>query len=621
MLTCPFCQFQNPDERGGCDQCGQPLQRWYSLSWPGHEILPEPQQRHLAPHLDAEKRYQRLGQPLYRQTAAGEAVITQVVLDCNPEQVSPLRDLQDLWMDQPGLDPATVPALAELPDQALPYLALQADYFPAVPELHDVVRTDDQTILVLEDRSTWPRLDALWASKTADPLQQTQWLFEITLLWQALAPWQGQITLLNPDCLILSPNHLLCLNHIDISATTPNLPALGQTWQRMLLTEALPPALAIQQLIHALANGHLTPLERLQEALAELAGQYRSGPISASVPLESPATEGQETEYQETEGQEADPSPSDEDLLRLAMAHRDDDEGDEGADEGGGMDLPTMVLPMKLLSLEEAGQSHVGQQRNHNEDWFFCQTQWLKHNGPQGPHLQAAGIYILCDGMGGHASGEVASQLAVKTLQDYFGPLSREDALDEATIAAGVAQANQAIFDANQVKATSGLGRMGTTLVMALVQDLRVALVHVGDSRIYSYGKRQGLQQLTIDHEVGQREINRGVEPAIAYARPDAYQLTQALGPRDQDYLRPGISYLEIAEDTLLILCSDGLSDNDLLERHEASHIAPLLSSRANLDQGVADLIQLANEKNGHDNITLILVRFKLRPDLNQLVM
>ena len=227
-------------------------------------------------------------------------------------------------------------------------------------------------------------------------------------------------------------------------------------------------------------------------------------------------------------------------------------------------------------------------------------------------------LWVAVDGMGGHAAGEVASQMAVQTLRDYFDSVDREETLQEATLLAGVAQTNQAIFEANQVKASAGLGRMGTTLVMAVVQDLRVAIVHVGDSRVYSYDKRHGLQQLTVDHEVGQREIHRGVEPAIAYARPDAYQLTQALGPRDQEVLRPGLSYHDITEDTLLLLCSDGLSDNDLLEQHEASHIAPLLSSRANLDQGAADLIQLANEKNGHDNITLILVRLKLRPDLNQ---
>lgn len=612
MLTCPSCQFQNPSDLGECDQCGQPLQRWYSLWWPGSAAVEQSEEPEVAPYLDEAQRYQRLGHPQQQWTAAGDAVIAQVVLDRHPDGGNPLQDCQDLWLEQPGLDPTTT-ELADLPAQAWPYMALHADYFPAVPEIHDVVRTDDQVILVLEDRSTWPRLETLWPTKTADPLQQTQWLFEITLLWQALAPWNGQITLLNPDRLVLSPNHLLCLSHIDTSATTPNLPSLGQVWQRMLLAESLAPAMAIQQLIQALVEGHLTPLERLQEALADLAGQYRSNPVIAQLST-TPATDKAA-------------AISDEELLML-IAGRDEASDDEASagqdntensdDEDSEPDLPTMVLPMKLFSVEETGQSHPGQQRKHNEDCFFCQTQILRQNAPHGPRLQATGLYILCDGMGGHAAGEVASQMAVQTLRDYFDSVDREETLQEATLLAGVAQTNQAIFEANQVKASAGLGRMGTTLVMAVVQDLRVAIVHVGDSRVYSYDKRHGLQQLTVDHEVGQREIHRGVEPAIAYARPDAYQLTQALGPRDQEVLRPGLSYHDITEDTLLLLCSDGLSDNDLLEQHEASHIAPLLSSRANLDQGAADLIQLANEKNGHDNITLILVRLKLRPDLNQ---
>ncbi|MEB3289614.1 MAG: serine/threonine phosphatase [Leptolyngbya sp.] len=614
MLTCPSCQFQNPSDLGECHRCGQPLQRWHSLWWPGGAAVEQSEAPEVPPYLDEAQRYQRLGHPQQQWTAAGDAVIAQTVLDCHPDRGNPLQDSQDLWLEQPQLDPTTTPEIADLPLQAWPYLALQSDYFPAVPELHDVVRARDQVILVLEDRSTWPRLETLWPTKIDDPLQQTQWLFEITLLWQALDPWQGQITLLNPDRLVLSPNDLLCLSHIDTSATKPNLPALGQVWQRMLLTDSLAPALAIQQLIQALAEGHLTPLERLQEALADLAGQYRSNPVAAQpIPADTPAMPPTD-------------AISDEELL-LLIAERDEASDDDSGDqeitqesrEEADQDLPTMVLPMKLFSIEEAGQSHPGQQRKHNEDCFFCQTQTLRQNAPHGPRLQATGLYILCDGMGGHAAGEVASQLAVQTLRDDLGQRDREEALQEATLLASVAKANQAIFEANQGKASAGLGRMGTTLVMALVQDLRVAIVHVGDSRVYSYDKRHGLQQITVDHEVGQREIHRGVEPAIAYARPDAYQLTQALGPRDQEVLRPGLSYHDLAEDTLLILCSDGLSDNDLLERHETSHIAPLLSSRANLDQGVADLIQLANEKNGHDNITLILVRLKLRPDLNQL--
>ncbi len=158
---------------------------------------------------------------------------------------------------------------------------------------------------------------------------------------------------------------------------------------------------------------------------------------------------------------------------------------------------------------------------------------------------------------------------------------------------------------------------MGTTLVMLLIQDTQAAVAHVGDSRLYRLTRKGGLEQITVDHEVGQREISRGVEPSVAYTRPDAYQLTQALGPRDEHSISADVQFLDIAEDTLFILASDGLSDNDLLETRYSTHLLPLLSSGANLETGVRDLIDLANDYNGHDNITIVLIRAKVRPNLD----
>jgi serine/threonine protein phosphatase PrpC len=108
------------------------------------------------------------------------------------------------------------------------------------------------------------------------------------------------------------------------------------------------------------------------------------------------------------------------------------------------------------------------------------------------------------------------------------------------------------------------------------------------------------------------------VSREIAYARPDAYQLTQALGPRSEQFVNPDVQFLDLNEDTLFLICSDGLSDNDLIETHWQTHLNPLLSSRANLDQGIIQLIDLANEHNGNDNITAILIRVKVRPDFDQ---
>ncbi|MFQ4135406.1 serine/threonine phosphatase [Nodosilinea sp. PGN35] len=620
MLTCPFCEFDNTDSQRFCKRCGQPLQCWrvIDIPNPGAAAIREAIRPGIAPgdldaegYLDGDRRYRFLARP---ETSASFGAAPLIVIDTRPEAEAPLQALQAAWLETPNLDPTEHPLAVSVPAGAYPYLALQADYFPAVPELHHAWQTPQRTILLIEDRSSWLPLAAGWIA-IDDPLQQIQWLFETTLLWQALAPWQGQATLLTPQRLALNENNLLCLTQIDQVPSPSPLPLhnLGQMWQAVLNTGQTCLPAKVQTLIDRVGEGTLNDLEQVQDALAQAAQDY---PLPPSVDVSSIAWADSQEAAQAPEAAPELELPStaldlDPDAAFDTQELLDDDDGN------GLMETPTMVLPMKLAHLDDAGQSHVGQQRHHNEDWFFTQTQLQKVSGPQGTILRSKGLYILCDGMGGHASGEVASQLAVRTLREYLTQHWGSDRLpDQETLTQAVVTANQTIFDINQSNATSGVGRMGTTLVMVLLHNLDVAVVHVGDSRMYSYNKRLGLRQLTLDHEVGQREINRGVEPSLAYARPDAYQLTQALGPRGEEDLVPSIAYHEITEDTLLILCSDGLSDNDLLERHTDTHIAGLLSSKSNLDNGVAQLIDLANEKNGHDNITAILVRIKLQPDM-----
>jgi protein phosphatase len=270
---------------------------------------------------------------------------------------------------------------------------------------------------------------------------------------------------------------------------------------------------------------------------------------------------------------------------------------------------------MKLYRLDEVGRTHIGRQRTHNEDCFFAETQLTRSDSPSGSALTARGLYILCDGMGGHSGGEVASALAVSTLRNYFATHWQSELPSEEKVTEAILKANQAIFDKNEAEGRSGNARMGTTLVMVLIDNTQLIVAHVGDSRLYAL-TRQSFYQLTEDHEVGQREVNRGVEPAIAYTRPDAYQLTQALGPRGNTEVKPTVNTMPITQDTLFLLCSDGLSDNNLLETHLTSHLEPMLRSRHDLDEGVANLIDLANEHNGHDNITAIAVRIKMRPNL-----
>jgi protein phosphatase len=631
MLTCPFCKSQNSYAQLSCDACGQPLQRWRVIDLPSPGAAPLTVGDGCDDYfIDDAQRYRLLAPST---DDAGNRRLT--VIDCQPKLGSPLQDLQKAWLEAPDLDVASHPLAVEVPAEAYPYLALQADYFPAIPEVHHAWRDSQRIILLIEDRTDWPLLTAAW-DPLGEPLHHIQWLFETTLLWNALTPWHAQSTLLQPRRLTLNEGDLICLTQIDQLVDGPPLPlrSLGQLWQSLvgLCQPCLP--LSVQELVTATAEGTVNSLARVQDVLAEAAQAYREptpeGMTSAwgaedwedgLGPLSGPSDAIADLVIAAGLDEDFDPLDDDErDAATEADGMSNDDGEEDGHGDGNGLiEAPTMVLPMKLAQFDDSGQSHIGQQRRHNEDWFFTQTQLHKVSGPHGAVLRAKGLYILCDGMGGHASGEVASQLAVRTLRDYLTEHWGDRLPDHETLAQAVFTANQTIFDINQSKASSGVGRMGTTLVMVLVHNLNVAVVHVGDSRLYSYSKRLGLRQLTLDHEVGQREINRGVEPAIAYARPDAYQLTQALGPRGQEDMVPSIAYHEITEDTLLLLCSDGLSDNDLLERHIDTHIAGLLSSRVNLDNGVAQLIDLANEKNGHDNITTILVRIKLEPDMGSL--
>ena len=286
-----------------------------------------------------------------------------------------------------------------------------------------------------------------------------------------------------------------------------------------------------------------------------------------------------------------------------------------------GDDSPTVVLPMQLVNLDDAGRTDVGRQRNHNEDQFFIRTASVRQESGQGRSLKAKGLYILCDGMGGHAKGEIASSKAVQFLKTLFDDRWQDNQLpNEATIREAIFGANTDLYNANQDSDSYGSGRMGTTLVMMLVQDTKIAIAHVGDSRLYRYTRKNHLEQLTVDHELGQVEIQRGVDPEVAYATPDAYQLTQALGPRDNDFVYPDIRFIEVHEDTLFLLCSDGLSDNELLDEYQDSHVQPLLSSRNNIEAGGMQLIDLANEYNGHDNITAIAIRMKVKPNMASLV-
>ena len=662
MFVCPHCQFENPPQNRFCQQCGNALKGLRAIITPTRSSerypqspLPEtavtgtvalaatpPEAAAASPQvaqlltadqrLRGEARYQ-LRQPTAADTPLDTTEVMLSILDCEPASDSPLMQL----LDNASEDIDDDELVESLPTAALAYWQLQDQFFPMVPELQAAWRDGELAVVVVEDRSTWQTLSTLLQSGEVESLELVHWCYEILTLWDALIAVEAEPSLLEPNNLRVDDDQVVCLQRLIFNEGDRQytLPDLGLLWQSLLqeLAYELPTLTALADKMTA---GEMTEIALVKAQLADIADELQGMPISPSADLDKASDQGLEAEFPapdaspdllltEPTGMPMPPLPEENEAPALVVddlllaEELDDFEGEDDLEvpssEDGQSDLPTMALPMKLYRLDEVGRTHIGRQRSHNEDSFFAETQLKRTASPLGTQLQARGLYILCDGMGGHLGGEVASALAVKTLRDYFLEHWVAELPDETVIKDGILQANQAIFEQNESENRAGNARMGTTLVLLLVADHQAIVAHVGDSRLYLC-TRQGLKQITIDHEVGQREVNRGVEPAIAYARPDAYQLTQALGPRDNDDVAPSITPFPITQDMLLLLCSDGLSDNDLLENHVKSHVEPMLRSRADLDEGIANLIDLANEHNGHDNITAIGVRVKLRPNL-----
>lgn len=575
-------------------------------------------------YLDLGRRYQLLKNDLLAQGTGtnDDGTFQHQVLDCQPLQKSVLGILleQQAELLETGIDSdrdlseeAQFWQRSGIPELAQPYLALK-DYTPIVPLVHDAWLEENTQVILLDDRTHWQRLSEHWKDEQISIKAIALRLQEMLSVWTALSNANSLQSLFIEQNLRISPEGKFGLLQIypTTSATSYSLPALGKFWQQILYPLKSIRSEALEQLLEKLVSGAIVNLEQLQQQLQDLPQQ----PMEANQKPRSTNSDNKD------ERQEQPTEPVKEKTIVVSSDSADEDDefnstsllamGEINDTE----DLSTAVLPMELLNLIDAGYTDRGRTRNHNEDFFGMRSQIKKQVTNRGKKFHARGLYLVCDGMGGHAAGEVASAMAVDVLQRYFVANWQDELPDREVIEKGILLANQTIFNVNQKNARSGNGRMGTTLVMALVQDTKVAIAHVGDSRIYRVGKKGGLEQLTIDHEVGQRSIQGGVDPEIAYARPDAYQLTQALGPHANKFIQPDIRYLDIQEDTLLLLCSDGLCDNRSIETHWTSHLSPLISSSSFLDKGLRKLIDLGNQHNGHDNLTAILVRMKVRPYL-----
>ena len=246
----------------------------------------------------------------------------------------------------------------------------------------------------------------------------------------------------------------------------------------------------------------------------------------------------------------------------------------------GGFFLATAVVHYTAAALTDRGRK-----RPSNEDAFGYS---IEH-----------GVYVVCDGMGGAAAGEVASSVAVAEVMQLL--TNRPGANPLPTDAEqAVAAANEAIFSRSQ--RSEKLNGMGTTLVALLAEERHAWMLNVGDSRGYRL-RNSKLEQITLDHSLVEEQMRLGqMSEEEALRSPLKNVITRALGT--QSLVTPDVFELESEPGDLFLLCTDGLTrelSDSLLES--------LLQLDLPLEGLCSRLVAAANQAGGHDNITCLLVR------------
>lgn len=233
---------------------------------------------------------------------------------------------------------------------------------------------------------------------------------------------------------------------------------------------------------------------------------------------------------------------------------------------------------LRMPDREFAASSHPGLRRERNEDSYEADA--------------ARGLWLVADGVGGHACGDVASGIVRDTMQFHIAR--------GAPLVTAVKRAHAAILQASAERPET-LG-MGSTVAAALIDGNNFEIAWVGDSRIYRW--RQRLEQLSSDHNrVGELLRMKLIEPAEAGTHPERHVLTQSLGVSVGMHLDPGYGTGVLEPGDRLLLCSDGLTDelSDSLIAHVlGSHDTPRSQADA--------LISAALEAGGRDNITVIVI-------------
>jgi serine/threonine protein phosphatase PrpC len=250
------------------------------------------------------------------------------------------------------------------------------------------------------------------------------------------------------------------------------------------------------------------------------------------------------------------------------------------------------------MRIRYAAKTDVGMKRNHNEDYFSL--------------IEDEQLFMVADGMGGHASGEVASKMAAEVVQEFYVrtkddeatwpyKMDRQLSYVENRLVVGIKMANQRIFHAacRDIKFKG----MGTTIVSGQVVGDKFYIAHVGDSRCYRI-RGGGIQQMTRDHSL--LEDYKDAKPNMSEDEqrkfPHKNVITRALGMRET--VQVDVLAHDIQDKDVFLLCSDGLSG-----MIEDPKIMEVVRGAADLELAVSSLVEAANEAGGTDNVTVLALQ------------
>ena len=242
--------------------------------------------------------------------------------------------------------------------------------------------------------------------------------------------------------------------------------------------------------------------------------------------------------------------------------------------------------------IQAYAKSDQGKVREMNQDYYYISTP-----------LDKVQLYILADGMGGYNGGEIASKLAVETAKNYIENNFNEIEKDKDSIiqllGSSMEYANMVVYEKS--KEDPELQGMGTTLEICLIYNNKVYIGHIGDSRIYRI-RKEFIRKLTQDHSYVQKLVKEGtITKEQAAHHPQKNMLMKALGCNA--FVEPDVMVKGFFKDDILIMCSDGLTN--LVDQETIYQTA----SKKNIEQASKDLVQMANDNGGYDNITVVIIK------------